>query len=134
MSYAQEGQLFHVLVADGVTFLCMADEASVLPLRPCAGENCIRTASDVSCAAEMTCSILRMQPLGRRIPFAFLEDVRQRFFDEHAAETGSAEAFSLNDAFAPILAQRMVRSFCCILGGRDDPIAGAAHSGPQRRG
>lgn len=30
VSYAQEGQLFHVLVADGVTFLCMADEARIL--------------------------------------------------------------------------------------------------------
>jgi hypothetical protein len=26
VSYAQEGQLFHVLVAEGITFLCMADE------------------------------------------------------------------------------------------------------------
>lgn len=29
VSYAQEGQLFHVLVADGITFLCMADEVSL---------------------------------------------------------------------------------------------------------
>jgi vesicle-associated membrane protein 7 len=72
VSYAQEGQLFHVLVAEGITFLCMADE-----------------------------------PLGRRLPFAFLEDVRQRFLDEHGSGAHSAEAFSLNDAFAPVLAQRM---------------------------
>lgn len=51
-----------------------------------------------------------MQPLGRRIPFAFLEDIRQRFFDAHTGDAGSAEAFTLNDAFAPVMAQRMVRA------------------------
>lgn len=52
---------------------------------------------------------VNLQPLGRRVPFAFLEDIRHRFFDAHANEAGSAAAFALNDAFAPILAQRMVR-------------------------
>lgn len=52
---------------------------------------------------------MNLQPLGRRVPFAFLEDIRHRFFDAHADEAGSAAAFALNDAFAPILAQRMVR-------------------------
>jgi hypothetical protein len=34
--------------------------------------------------------------------------VRQRFLDEHGSGAHAAEAFSLNDAFAPVLAQRMV--------------------------
>ena len=49
VSFAQEGQLFHVLVAGGVVYLCMADEA-----------------------------------MGRRMPFAFLEDTRSRFAAAHS--------------------------------------------------
>ena len=42
--------MYHCLVADGVAFLCMAEEA-----------------------------------LGRRIPFAYLEDVSQRFIGAYGA-------------------------------------------------
>lgn len=72
VSYAQEGQLFHVLVADGLTFLCMADE-----------------------------------PLGRRVPFAFLEDIKQRFVARHETDALAAAEFGLNDDFSPELAERM---------------------------
>lgn len=71
-SYLQEGQAFHVLVADGITFLCMSDE-----------------------------------PMGRAVPYAFLENVRQQFSHTYASEAASAEAFALNDDFAPVLANLM---------------------------
>merc|ERR1712137_961971 len=44
VSYSQDRYIFHVKRTDGLTVLCMADEAA-----------------------------------GRRIPFAFLEDIHQRF-------------------------------------------------------
>mmetsp|Transcript_17319 Transcript_17319/g.51858 ORF Transcript_17319/g.51858 Transcript_17319/m.51858 type:complete len:236 (+) Transcript_17319:377-1084(+) len=71
VSFAQEGQLFHVMVAGGVVHLCMADEA-----------------------------------MGRRVPFAFLEDIRARFAAAHS-NPADQEPFSLNDEFAPVLAARM---------------------------
>lgn len=35
-SYLQEGQAFHVLVANGITFLCMSDEVGLNALTPTA--------------------------------------------------------------------------------------------------
>ena len=37
VSYAQEGQLFHVLVSDGIAFLCMADEVGTQRQACCCG-------------------------------------------------------------------------------------------------
>lgn len=31
MSYSQERHLFHIVVQDGITYLCMADEVSPIP-------------------------------------------------------------------------------------------------------
>mmetsp|Transcript_1545 Transcript_1545/g.2959 ORF Transcript_1545/g.2959 Transcript_1545/m.2959 type:complete len:198 (+) Transcript_1545:523-1116(+) len=43
----------------------------------------------------------------RRIPFAFLEDIRVRFRKQIGQDANFATAFSLNDDFAPTLRQQM---------------------------
>lgn len=43
----------------------------------------------------------------RRIPFSFLEDVRQRFRATYGSSADHAPAFSLNADFAPVLSERM---------------------------
>lgn len=73
-SFAQDGQLFHVLVSrqnKGVTYICMADEA-----------------------------------MGRRLPFAFLDDISCRFAAAHGDCTVALEKFCFNDEFAPVLEAR----------------------------
>lgn len=72
VSYTQDRHMFHVVVADGITFLCMADES-----------------------------------FGRRIPFAFLEDTKTRFFQGYSHVCQEAVAYEFNTEFARVLAQRM---------------------------
>lgn len=72
VSYSLEGQLFHVLVSDGITYLCMASEA-----------------------------------FGRRIPFAFLEEVRRRFTSTYGAAATTALAYAYNTEFSRVLHQQM---------------------------
>ncbi|KAF8061160.1 VAMP713 [Scenedesmus sp. PABB004] len=72
VSYAQDRHMFHVLVAQGLTFMCMAEEAA-----------------------------------GRRIPFAFLEDVRAAFLAAHGDASAQAAAYELNGTFGAVLGQRM---------------------------
>ena len=72
VSYSQERHLFHILVSDGITFLCMADES-----------------------------------MRRRLPFGFLEDLRERYTASHGAGTSSAIAYEYNREFAPMLRERM---------------------------
>jgi vesicle-associated membrane protein 7 len=80
MSYVVDEHVFHYLVALGVTYLCMAEGGG-----------------DAGAAT-----------LKRRVPFAFLEDVRRRFVAAHGgAAIASAAAFALNTAFAPVLKQQM---------------------------
>ncbi len=45
--------------------------------------------------------------LGRRIPFAFLDDIKQRFISQYGSTAQHAAAYELNTEFAPVLAQRM---------------------------
>ncbi|KAG7673336.1 hypothetical protein KSW81_006550 [Nannochloris sp. 'desiccata'] len=42
----------------------------------------------------------------RRVPFAFLEDVRIRFTTAHGSAAANAAAYSFNQTFAPILQER----------------------------
>mmetsp|Transcript_25200 Transcript_25200/g.47622 ORF Transcript_25200/g.47622 Transcript_25200/m.47622 type:complete len:219 (+) Transcript_25200:151-807(+) len=72
VSYSLEGQLFHVLVSDGITYLCMADDA-----------------------------------FGRRVPFAFLEEVRRRFTTTYAGGATTALAYAYNTEFSRVLHQQM---------------------------
>ncbi|XP_050217196.1 vesicle-associated membrane protein 711 [Mercurialis annua] len=44
---------------------------------------------------------------GRRIPFAFLEDIHQRFVRTYARAVHSAQAYAMNDEFSRVLSQQM---------------------------
>ncbi|KAK9825798.1 hypothetical protein WJX74_008314 [Apatococcus lobatus] len=73
VSYTQERHLFHVLISDGITFLCMTDEA-----------------------------------FARRIVFAFLADVRERFFSQFGDSAQGAVAYEYNTDFSQVLHERGV--------------------------
>ncbi|CAN0888111.1 Vesicle-associated membrane protein 713 [Linum grandiflorum] len=53
----------------------------------------------VLCMAEETA--------GRRIPFAFLEDIHQRFVRTYGRAVHSAQAYGMNDEFSRVLNQQM---------------------------
>lgn len=73
VSYTQERHVFHVLVHQGLAFVCMAEEA-----------------------------------LGRRIPFAFLDDIKDKFLAAYGPEAAQyAVAYEYNTEFSSILQQRM---------------------------
>ncbi|XP_010525947.1 PREDICTED: vesicle-associated membrane protein 711 [Tarenaya hassleriana] len=72
VSYSQDRYVFHVKRTDGLTVLCMADEAA-----------------------------------GRRIPFAFLEDIHQRFVRTYGRAVFSAQAYAMNDEFSRVLGQQI---------------------------
>ncbi|KAF8009050.1 hypothetical protein BT93_J0132 [Corymbia citriodora subsp. variegata] len=44
---------------------------------------------------------------GRRIPFAFLEDIHQRFVRTYGRAVLSAQAYAMNDEFSRVLSQQM---------------------------
>ncbi|KAL8255922.1 hypothetical protein R6Q59_030989 [Mikania micrantha] len=44
---------------------------------------------------------------GRRIPFAFLEDIHQRFVRTYGRAVLSAQAYNMNDEFSRVLSQQM---------------------------
>ncbi|KAL5200274.1 hypothetical protein ABZP36_021477 [Zizania latifolia] len=72
VSYTQDRYVFHAKRTDGITALCMADEAA-----------------------------------GRRIPFAFLEDIHGRFVKTYGRAALTALAYSMNDEFSRVLSQQM---------------------------
>ena len=72
MSYVYDQHVFHYVVENGITFLCMASEQT-----------------------------------RRRVTFSFLEDVMTAWRAQYAAMEQTALAFSLNDAFGPVLKQKM---------------------------
>lgn len=71
-SFSHDRYIFHVKRTDGLTVLCMADDAS-----------------------------------GRRIPFAFLEDIHQKFVKTYGRAIQSASAYAMNDEFSRVLTQQM---------------------------
>ena len=52
-------------------------------------------------------SLCDLQDVGRRIPYAFLEDVKQIFLSKHEDEGREGIAYSLDESFKPILEERM---------------------------
>lgn len=72
LSFSQGRFIFHVTKADGLTFLCMADDS-----------------------------------FGRRIPFAFLEDIRSRFMKAYGRTSQTALAYAMNDEFSRVLSQQI---------------------------
>lgn len=65
--------IFHYIVDDGITYLCMADEE-----------------------------------FGRRIPFAFLEDIKNRFRATYGDRGKAAHAYAMNTDFSRVLQNQMV--------------------------
>ena len=72
MSYVYDQHVFHYMVDNGITFLCMASENSK-----------------------------------RRATFDFLEEIKTSWRQSFSTVEQTALAFSLNDAFAPVLSAKM---------------------------
>eukprot|EP00878_Enallax_costatus_P020277 GHUV01021428.1.p1 GENE.GHUV01021428.1~~GHUV01021428.1.p1 ORF type:complete len:191 (+),score=39.85 GHUV01021428.1:192-764(+) len=72
VTYAQDRHMFHIMVHDGLTFMCMAEESA-----------------------------------GRRVPFAFLEDIKGLFLSRYADSFRNAVAYEFNADFSKVLQQRM---------------------------
>lgn len=72
MSYVYDKHVFHYVVEDSITYLCMADEDSK-----------------------------------RRIPFAFLDDVKNRFKSAYGNRGSTAIAFAMNEEFSPVLKKQL---------------------------
>jgi len=72
MSYVYDRHIFHYIVEDGITYLCMADEE-----------------------------------FGRRIPFAFLEDIKNRFKATYGDRGKTAIAYGMNTDFSRVLQNQM---------------------------
>lgn len=72
LCFSQDRYIFHVLRADRLTFLCMANDT-----------------------------------FGRRIPFAYLEDIHMRFMKNYGRVAHSSLAYAMNDEFARVLHQQM---------------------------
>ena len=73
MSYVYDNYVFHYIVDQGITFLCMSDESTK-----------------------------------RRITFAFLEDIKKVWRENYLAVERTALPFSMNEAFSPVLRQKIV--------------------------
>ncbi|XP_074560097.1 vesicle-associated membrane protein 714-like isoform X1 [Curcuma longa] len=117
LCFSQDRYIFHVLRADGITFLCMANEtfgsASELPafLSPLSPQQRLY---------GMVCELLLMDLLEwtskaacwrffgeRRVPFMYLEDIHMRFMKNYGKVAHSALAYSMNDEFSRVLHQQM---------------------------
>jgi vesicle-associated membrane protein 7 len=72
MSYVFENHYFHYLVDDGITYLCMAEEA-----------------------------------FGRRIPFAFLDDLKNRFKATYGNRGKTALSFAMQADFSRVMQNLM---------------------------
>eukprot|EP00775_Hariotina_reticulata_P008410 gene8410-8594_t len=72
VTYIQDRHMFHILVQEGLTFLCMAEDSA-----------------------------------GRRIPFAFMEDIRSQFLSKYGDTWSQAVAYEYNTDFSQVLQQRM---------------------------
>lgn len=55
----------------------------------------------------LTLLCMAAESAGRRVPFAFLEDVRGRLLAQYGDSWQQATAYAFNDSFAPVLQQRM---------------------------
>ncbi|KAE8688153.1 VAMP711 protein [Hibiscus syriacus] len=66
---------------------------------------------------------------GGRIPFAFLEDIHQRFVKTYGGAIQSALPYAMNEEFSRVMSQQMDRfSSDPIAGGEDDFNAGELNS------
>lgn len=70
--YPKEKFVFHYMVDDGITYLCMADES-----------------------------------MGRKVPFRFLEDIKNKFVDTFGDRAKTAIAYSFNPDFQGVIRRLM---------------------------
>lgn len=66
----------------------------------------------------------------RRVAFAFLADIRQKFVEKYGDAIYTANAFAMNQSFAPIIKRQMVRRRRAL--PRRHRGAGPPHTPPQR--
>ncbi|GAX80995.1 hypothetical protein CEUSTIGMA_g8430.t1 [Chlamydomonas eustigma] len=55
----------------------------------------------------ITYLVVSEESFGRRIPFSFLEDIKQRFVTTYGESSKEAVAYEFNSAFSKVLAERM---------------------------
>ncbi|KAJ9506209.1 hypothetical protein QJQ45_000589 [Haematococcus lacustris] len=104
VSYSQERHMFHVLVQDGLTCMVMAEEV---------GGSRFASSGFSSPLPLLFWRKMEGQSSGRRIPFAFLDDIRARFYASYgnarevAGVPEQALAYEYSTDFGPVLAERM---------------------------
>ncbi|WJZ98167.1 hypothetical protein VitviT2T_016714 [Vitis vinifera] len=81
-SFSQDRYLFRVKRTDGLTLLCMA-------------------------SSRMVFTSINYFFIHGRIPFAFLEDIHQRFVKTYGRAIHPAPAYAMNDEFSRVLSQQM---------------------------
>lgn len=101
VSYSQDRYIFHVKRTDGLTVLCMADETagSTSSFCPIGTFFSPPISSSFQFANRRFCA--------GRMPFAFLEDIHQRFVRSYGRAVLSAQAYGMNDEFSRVLSQQM---------------------------
>lgn len=93
VSYSQDAHLFHVVVSNGIVYLCMADDVRAAePSGAAGGETSLvsfrSTAPGLSAKCFSAC-VPPAQGFGRRVPFAFLEEIKHRFVSAYGTAATS---------------------------------------------
>ncbi|KAJ6329992.1 hypothetical protein OIU76_008758 [Salix suchowensis] len=118
VSFSQDRYIFHVKRTDGLAVLCMADETAGRTW-----DSRIRATTHVgelvefvgnfialfSGTIKLVCVQLKssLSPRQGRIPFAFLEEIHQRFVRTYGRAVIAAQAYAMNDEFSRVLSQQM---------------------------
>ncbi|KAJ6382998.1 hypothetical protein OIU77_031428 [Salix suchowensis] len=133
VSFSQDRYIFHVKRTDGLAVLCMADETagrtwdSRIRATTHVGELvefvgnfialfsgtiklvCVQLKSSLSPRQGEEFGIVRIGNAlhAGRIPFAFLEEIHQRFVRTYGRAVIAAQAYAMNDEFSRVLSQQM---------------------------
>jgi hypothetical protein len=121
VTYTQERYMFHVLIHSGITYLVVAEEVKMVSermqndksyekagrLRQLLGNittwSCLwDILPDASWLFSVTCCAL--QSFGRRIPFGFLEDIKQRFVTMYGDSSKEVSTLTSDAVVVPIFA------------------------------
>ncbi|WVZ13147.1 hypothetical protein V8G54_017677 [Vigna mungo] len=104
VSFSHDRYVFHVKRTDGLTVLCMADDAfgSKLPLI----HLFLQLVFESDYPIMKQCFSVFALTTGM-IPFAFLEDIHKKFVKTYGRAILSSPAYAMNDEFSRILSQQM---------------------------
>ena len=111
MTYVYDEYVFHYVVEGGICYLCMSDEKNKVRqktgLVPADQSALLRNTLHVVSYVWFTkCVVVIL--VQHRIPFAFLQDVKQLFLTKYGHETPqTAIAFAMNEEFSPMIRDRM---------------------------